>query len=432
MAASETMHQPSSESAPGASVTKPPLAPTAPVANIAGAQAVASPTSGASNGMTTANVPQGQMPAQCKGFEVLGLRNSPGGATLPNTCAGFDGTLNNPYAIRCVDADPSYKTKYAGDEYCILPPPEGQGIQVHLAPEDLTNPGKFELASGAEVSDYYFVNTSNSEARSYYRSNWRMRPGGHHMLISMLDQDQTDGWATRGDMGSEFGGRGNSFGGAQRPSVDRPQGVLEVPPENAGLGQKLTAHQQLSFNLHHINTTDVPVLREVWINVWYVDDKNVTNPIQTFAATGNPADVAIPARQSARLEYRCPVSTNARIISLYGHYHAHGERFGVAVTRASGEKVSIYESFDWADIPVYQYDSVSTNPTPNVGSRMDGAMSGMLELALGDTLSFECNINNTSDRALRFADEAITGEMCILFGGYIGANPCPNPQRARQ
>ena len=35
------------------------------------------------------------------------------------------------------------------------------------------------------------------------------------------------------------------------------------------------------------------------------------------------------------------------------------------------------------------------------------------------------HIDNTLDKPLRFANEAIDGEMCILFGSYIGSmSPC--------
>ena len=374
--------------------------------------------------MMDPKTPLGMIPQQCRGVEVLGRKTSPGGSTLPNTCAPFDGTLNNPYAIRCIDADPNYKTKYTGDDACILPPPEDLGTQIHVAPASMDSPGQFELAPNAEVSSYYFVNASNTQARNYYRANWRMRPGGHHMLISMLDQDQADGWQGFGDMGSEFGGRGKSFGGAQRPSVDRPQGTLEIPPENVGLGQQLGAKQQFCFNVHSINTTSAPILREVWLNIWYVEDKSVTKPINTFAATGSPADMSVPANTKVTHEYKCTVPGDTRLISMYGHYHAHGRRFGVWITKPSGEKVTAYESFNWEDIPVYQFDSISMNPMPNVGSQTDGAASGVLNLAKGDEIHFQCEINNDSTRALRFADEAITGEMCIMFGAYVGANPC--------
>jgi hypothetical protein len=37
----------------------------------------------------------------------------------------------------------------------------------------------------------------------------------------------------------------------------------------------------------------------------------------------------------------------------------------------------------------------------------------------GDTLEWECDVNNTSDAPLRFANEAYTAEMCLLAGAYI-------------
>lgn len=373
--------------------------------------------------------PFADLPAQCRGLPVLGLTTSPGGLVLPNLCAPFDGTFNNPYAIRCVDADPSYSTGYPGDDTCVLPPPPELGLQVHIGPSQTEPASAFELGAGDEISNHYRINAPNAEPRYYYRTNWRMRPGGHHLLITMLPRDEADGFSAFGDLGSEFGSANQSFGGAQRPSVDRPQGTLEVPPENAGIGQQLAARQQLSFNLHSINTTGAPLLREVWINVWYVDETAVDEPIQTFGATGSPADMTIEPGAHVQREYRCDVASPARLISLYGHYHAHGLRFSARLERASGEVLSIYESFDWADIPVYQFDSVSTNPTPSATLRTDGAISGLLMLAPGDALHFACDIQNDSAETLVFADEALTGEMCILFGAYTGDNPCAAVER---
>jgi hypothetical protein len=380
--------------------------------------------------MLSATTPLGQIPAECKGFEVLGLKESPGGSTLPDTCAPFDGELNNPYAIRCVDANPSYKTQYAGDEYCILPPVASLGTQVHVGPDNYDSAGAFELAPGMEVTDYYNVKSSNAASQDYYRANWRMRPGGHHMLISLPAQSLADGWTTFGDMGSEFGGAAKSFGGAQRPVVDRPQGTLEIPPENIGLGQMLPALQQFSFNLHSINTSTSPELREVWLNIWYVDPKDVTKPLLTTAATGNPADMSIAAHTAVTVEYKCSAAGDTRIVTMYGHYHAHDIHFSAWLAPATGQKTPVYDSFNWNEIPVYQFDSISTNPVADVSRKVDGAMSGQLVLHAGDQLHFSCAINNDSDKALSFANEAITGEMCILFMSYTGANPCPAPVRA--
>jgi hypothetical protein len=369
--------------------------------------------------------PLSEIPANCKGFEVVGLKESPGGNVLPNTCAPFDGTYNNPYAVRCVDADPTYNTGYSGDGFCILPPPADKGTQVHVAPSSYTDMAVVEpflLKPGGEINTYYYVNAPNTEAHYYYRTNWRMRPGSHHMIISLM-ADRGDGWAGSAEAGTDIGVGGKSFGGAQRTDVDRPQGTLDVPPENIGLGAQLEAKQQFSFNLHHINTGDAPILREAWVNIWYKDQAEVTAPMQGLSIFGNPADVAVPPGEHRELHYKCDVQSDTRIVALIGHRHANTDRFGIWIERGS-EKIDAYESFDYTDMPSYQYDSISTNPTPDVANKVDGAHSGMLELKQGDQLHFVCDITNRTQAKLRFANELISGEMCIVFGSYTGNQVC--------
>ena len=422
---SSTAAAPKSASAGSASSTQPPAA-----ASNTGAQASADLPK------LKADTQFKDVPAQCRGLEVVGLKESPGGTTLPNKCAPFHGLYNNPYAIRCVDADPSYKTQYGGDEFCILPPPSELGTQVHVGPEDYAKPGTFALASGNEENTNYYVNAPNTEDHYYYRVNWRMRAGSHHMIITTSDADREDGWAADlagasagarnvGAAGFDGGAGSRSFGGAQRPDLDRPQGTLEVPPENVGIGAPIKAKQQFTFNLHHINTGENPILREAWVNVWYMDKKDVTKEMKPLSASGSPRDVSIPARQRTVLKYRCNVQNESRIITMNGHRHAHTDRFSVWVKKQGGDEIRAYESFNWEDMPTYQYDSVSMNPAPDIANKQDGASSGELSLAKGDELYFLCDINNTLDVPLKFANEAIDGEMCILFGSYLGeASPC--------
>src|SRR5262249_16259889 len=79
--------------------------------------------------------PDGRILSECQSFALVGLKYTPGGSVLPNKCGPFDPTTNNPYAVRCIDAMPSYKTRFPGDQYCVLPPPPDQGIQVGLHPQ---------------------------------------------------------------------------------------------------------------------------------------------------------------------------------------------------------------------------------------------------------------------------------------------------------
>jgi hypothetical protein len=69
--------------------------------------------------------------------------------------------------------------------------------------------------------------------------------------------------------------------------------------------------------------------------------------------------------------------------------------------------------------------AAGSNPMPIIDDHVDGASTGVLEVSKGDELYFLCDINNTLDTPLKFANEAIDGEMCILFGSYLGDTaPC--------
>jgi len=95
------------------------------------------------------------------------------------------------------------------------------------------------------------------------------------------------------------------------------------------------------------------------------------------------------------------------------------------------EDETTIESFDYTDMPVYQYDSISKNPQPDVEHGVDGGHSGMLELAEGDKLHFLCDINNRSSVTLSFVNELMTGEMCITFGSITGDGSFGYPTRVQ-
>ena len=109
----------------------------------------------------TATAPGAALPAPttepiseaCRGFDFTGLVYSPGGEVLPNKCAAFHPTLNNPYAVRCVDAWPWYKTEYPGDNYCILPPPPDKGMQFGHHPQG-EDEAWFNAVSKGDMSGY--------------------------------------------------------------------------------------------------------------------------------------------------------------------------------------------------------------------------------------------------------------------------------------
>jgi hypothetical protein len=146
-----------------------------------------------------------------------------------------------------------------------------------------------------------------------------------------------------------------------------------------------------------------------------VPESEVTQRSNGVFVIAGPA-TPIPARTRQTLSVTATASGNGRFLSLFGHRHAHTERFAVW----QNDKL-IYDSWDWQESVVYTYNSITTNPAPAPDQKKDGAVSGIVEIKAGDRIKIQCDVNNTSDNPLPFRNEVMTGEMCILFGSTVGA-----------
>ena len=403
----------------------------------------------------TTMAPAGDLPAPtiepiseaCRGFDFTGLVHSPGGEVLPNKCAAFHPTLNNPYAVRCVDAWPWYKTQYAGDNFCILPPPPDKGVQFGHHPQgedqawfnavskgDMSAyenvSGDWQLEPGGEEERNIVIKHTNP-AGKYYRIYNRMRGGSHHMIVSAIDQPTgTNVWGPGGADGL-FNGAG--IPGAQRPDENTPQAEL-IAEEDKGLYRSVNANIGVQYNMHHFNSTDKPIMKEAWQNIWFTDDArtpvNGINGLPVLQVVGTFANPG----QIVDMHYAATAPAPYRILGLFGHRHAWTTNFSAWVERPGKEPEIVYQSFDWFDEPTFQYNSQVKNPVPNQMARTDGAYTGILNVAAGDKLHFNCHIEYTDERAkaenspltpaqngpLRFANQAFSAEMCILFGASVG------------
>lgn len=410
----------------------------------------------AASGMSASGMaaaPAGELPKAsgapiseaCRGFDFTGLVYSPGGDVTPNKCEAFHPTLNNQYAVRCVDVWPWYKTKFPGDNYCILPPPPEKGIQIGHHPQgqgdawfkavstgDMSGyenvPADWTLAPGGEEERNINISHTNA-AGNYYRIFSRMRGGSHHMIPSTT---ATPGTGTWGPGGADGLFTGTGFPGAQRPDENTPQSPV-IPKEDDGLYRQFPANATVTYNMHHFNSTDKDILKEVWQNLWWTDNAKTLVSQLTGLPVTQVAGVFANPGEIVDMHYASTVPGPARVLDLFGHRHAWTTSF-TAWVESAGKTEIVYQSLNWFDEPTYTYNSEAKNPTPAPEKRSDGGHTGVLMLAAGDKLHFNCHIEYTDERAmsenspvkpaengpLRFANQAFNAEMCILFGSSVG------------
>ena len=120
--------------------------------------------------------------------------------------------------------------------------------------------------------------------------------------------------------------------------------------------------------------------------------------------------------------YECAIKGDGRILSLLGHYHAHGKHFTASIRRkATGKVDKVFEMYDFMDPATFEYDTVSQNPMFTASA--PGAVSGLLDVKDGDVLMWDCYIENDSNVGLTYTNEVKTGEMCNLWGSSLGIMP---------
>jgi hypothetical protein len=288
-------------------------------------------------------------------------------------------------------------TGYIGDDQCILPPPPDKGFQVHLGPADYKNPSaEYLLQPGQEVTNDLAAGTSpNKQQVFFFYRQFRMRPTAHHIIISAPN-------------GSDVGRR---IGTANK-SEDYPKGGI-IAPEDKGIGIPLAPSTPISVSFHAINTTTKPQLREIWVNFWYRDPAEVTQPATEWFETGSVTFAIPPHTKTVLGPYTCTVSGNGRMLWTYGHRHANNTRF--TMTRIRGTKRDvIYDANNWEHPLLLEFNSITTNRAPDIANNIEGGWNGILDLLTGDKIEWSCDVNNTTDGTLRFTNNTYTGEMCII------------------
>jgi hypothetical protein len=301
------------------------------------------------------------------------------------------------------------KTQWSGDQYCINAPPPDKGFQLHTGPSSYDNPeAQYLLQPGQETVENIPLVSGNATDVYYYFRQYRMRPGSHHLIISAGVPGSNASTAAALSPGAAMG---RQLGGSQNLAIDDPRGGV-IAPENQGVGMPLAANTPIIFNLHYMNYTNKPIIKEVWVNFWYRDPSEVTTPAQTVFS---PTPMNVPPGEHQIIDGRCPVKGAGRLLYVAGHRHANNLRFSIWRERGSQTDL-IYEDYDWEHPLALEFSSLIQNIQAEPAQNIGGGWSGMLDLQDGDNLAFECDIVNNSDQTFVGKNEAKSDEMCIMFG----------------
>jgi hypothetical protein len=392
---------------PAASATQ--QASLAPAAGGASSPA-AQPEAGARDGDLTPTAPPALATAQPSAVPPPAVEAAPDAA---DACS----QRRVSYAKPCYDdPDPcGIASGWPGDEYCMLPPAPDEGVQIHFGPNDYKSPAetaKWVIMPTEENNNSVLAHIPLDEERFWFRMRVQMRPGSHHWMGSQVSGKPAEGSYPD----QECGGASvvGSLGGGQNLIYDNPPGGVPAP-ENAGMGTSIAGDSSACINLHAYNFDAEPHLKEIWINLYYIDPAEITQRGNFIGMVGG-LGLRVPPGTNQQLSYEGTFNADGRIIQLFGHRHTHTPRFAAWLNDEL-----IYDSWDWMESATFNYDSLTTNPPIDTANKKDGAVSGQVDFKAGDKLRFSCFIENMSDQTLTFKNEARGGEMCNMWGRSIGA-----------
>ncbi len=318
-------------------------------------------------------------------------------------------------------------TGYVGDDMCLAAPSPSEGFQLHYGATnyaDAADVAPYVLQPGDETVDCWYEKTPNTTDQYVSGYQFSMRPGSHHLNVDLNSADTDGGFATCLANDNSPG----VLGGTETPTVDER---VDPAPENAGLAVKVPANSQAVLNFHVIDTATQPIVREAWLNYFYIPESQVKGFRGNVFLTGGVGFEIMPGTVQT-YTYSCSPDRPVRILSLAAHMHVHATRMSAwkvsSVTGPSPTASLVYETYDWSAPTVLKYDSAHpNNPVADRTTHTPGGSSGALLVNPTDAIQWECAVDNTSDVTLTFRNEVYTGEMCIMTGTMVPADDPMTP-----
>ncbi len=321
---------------------------------------------------------------------------------------------------------------YLGDDAALCPPDPADGFQAHFGPLDYTDDDELlrhTIQPGENRLECVYLEMPNDDDRFLGYFAGSVRPGAHHSQMKFVLEEPTGSSAAEpcNPIVGEFVhiGQTNQF---HVPDLGVPN---PSPGEDFGGGLdfqgsalELTPRRIMAVELHYINTTSEPMLREGWFNFYYQKPEEVRSVVTALSLLG--LGIQVPPRTTANIRRSCAAPSPRFVTHLQGHTHEGTQRFSIWVHRAAtGEMEQVYENYDPLEPVLLSYNSIVQNREWDRAARHAGGASGELFLDEGDSIVWECEIENSGDAVVSDGGPAAGQQMCYVFGNFIPDGPAP-------
>jgi hypothetical protein len=339
---------------------------------------------------------------------------------------GWSGYVAAPHCA------PSSATGHAGDDAALCAPGLDEGIQVHFGPANYDDPAevaKYVLEPGGETYDCAFEMTPDQPGKYLGQYIARSRPGAHHVQMTYASgADTTPAGTSRpcNLVADLLGTASTSIAFSQTSELNVPDLAIPKPADASDAGgldfegsaAPMDADRKLQLLAHYLNTTTEPILKESWFNFYYRDAADVKAALYTISLISS--GIAAPPHAKSTFRRSMMTDVDRDVKFLQGHSHTGSDRISIWHAPAGGALRQVYESYDPQEPAYLEYSPFVKNTAPDASTRSPGGVSGSLLLKAGDSLVWECEFDNQSDRVIGDGDPNPVGfgQMCYTYGAF--------------
>ena len=319
----------------------------------------------------------------------------------------------------------------AGDDQALCAPATDDGIQLHFGPGDYDDPtevAKYMLEPGGESFDCTFDQTPDVEGRYFGQYVERSRPGAHHVQLTYAGDATVQAKTSRTcNLATDLIATAGTFMAiAQTSALEVPDLTIPKPAgaddagglDFEGSANPMAPARMLQVLSHYLNTTDQPILKEAWFNLYYRDPSEVRSALYTISLLGS--GISLPPHSTTTVRRSCSTDVDRDVKYLQGHSHVGNKRFSIWHAASGAAEDRVYESYDPLEPANLAFSPLVINHDPDPTKQLAGGASGSLLLHAGDSLVWECEFDNQTDKTVGDGDPnpAFFGQMCYTYGAF--------------